>query len=257
MDTDSGSNQEHQPPSVLAKAVSVLDALSKSRVAGVSEIGRQTGLAKTTAHRTLQELQKVGLVERTGDAYRLAPKLFELGNRVPGRRTFREAALPYLEHLAYITNKTVHLGVLEGTEVFYVERLVGGQPSDVPSTVAERRPLHCTATGKCILAFGPSELRTEVLDANELLALTSESITDPRALERELQTVVDSGLANEVNEVSIGFCSIAAPIRKTGGSLAGALSATGPLDTYDRKQVSALVEEAATALSHRLGYRTS
>lgn len=239
-------------PSVLSKTVLLLDALGHRGVLGVSELSRLTGLAKGTVHRLATELVGLALLERAGDGYRLGSKLFELGSRVPGRRQLREAALPFLEDLSHATQQTVHLAVLDGAEVMYVERLVGKRSSEVPSAVAARLPLHCTATGKCLLAFGPVTLAERVL-AGPLSALTPRSITDVTTLVGVLEAVRREGVATETGEVVDGVQSVAAPVWRIGDDLAGAISATGPSDDFDEVQVSALVRLAAAGLSRRLG----
>ena len=240
------------PDSVLARAVLLLDVMGRSGVVGVSELSRQTGLAKTTTHRLAAELVELGLVERAGDGYRLGTRLFELGARVPGRRHFRDAALPFLEDLSRATDQTVHLAVLDGTDVLYVERLVGRRSAEVPSSVATRLPLHCTATGKCLLAFGPTELVDRVLAA-PLEPLTERSITDRDRLRHELEAIRDTGLAHEIGEVALDLRSVAAPVRELGGTVAGALSATGPIEDFDPDRIGPLVKLAAAGLSRRLG----
>ncbi len=244
---------ESTPPSVLAKAALILDVLGDAGVAGVSELARRTGLAKTTVNRTANELVAVGLVERAGDGYRLGVKLFELGSRVPGRRQFREAALPFLEDLSHATNQTTHLAVVDETDVVYVERLVGHRSNEVPSSVADRLPLHCTATGKCILAFGADE-HLIGLSAEPLEARTPASITDYGALVDHLDTVRADGVAREVGEVVEGLRSTAAPVLGQGGTLVGALSVTGPIDGFDDGRIEPLVRLAAAGLSRRLGF---
>ena len=241
------------PPTVLAKAMLVLDALGELGVAGISQLSRETGLPKTTTTRTANTLVEVGLLERSGDGYRLGTKLFDLGSRVPGRRHLREAALPFLEDLSHATNQTVHLAVLDDGEVSYVERLVGSRSNEVPSLVAGRLPLHCTATGKCLLAFGPDELVTEILE-RPLEARTPRSITDPATLQLALDDVRERGFAQEESEVVVGLRSLAAPIRGHGSALIGALSATGPDDDFHVQQVEKLVRLAAAGLSRRLGF---
>ncbi|MEM9036440.1 MAG: IclR family transcriptional regulator [Actinomycetota bacterium] len=239
---------------MLARAVRLLEVLAEVGVAGVSELSRRTGLPKTTVHRTAAELDALGLVERAGDGFRLGGRLFELGSRVPGRRHLRDAALPFLEDLSRATNQTVHLAVLDGGEVFYVERLVGSRSSEVPSSVADRLPLHCTATGKCVLAFGPPHLLDEVL-TRPLVALTDASTTDPDELRRGLRDVRATGVAEEIGEVAGGLRSLAAPIRGHGDELIGALSATGPMDDFPVERIEPMVVMAAAGLSRRLGAR--
>lgn len=240
------------PDSVLSRAVRLLEAMSEVGVVGVSELSRRTGLAKTTTHRLATELVELDLVERAGDGYRLGAKLFELGGRVPGRRNFRDAALPFLEDLSRATDQTVHLAVLDGLDVLYVERLVGSRSGEVPSMVAARFPLHCTATGKCLLAFGPAELAERVM-TGELEPMTPASITDRAALTRELERVRAAGVAHEVSEVEPDLRSVAAPVHELGGLVAGALSVTGPIDGFDTDRIEALVKLAAAGLSRRLG----
>ncbi len=237
---------------VVGKVALVLETLADAGVAGVSELSRRTGLAKTTVHRTAKELHAVGFVERAGDGYRLGAKMFELGSRVPGRRHLRDAALPFLEDLSRATNQTVHLAVLDGVEVIYVERLVGARSSEVPSSVAARLPLHCTATGKCILAFGEPLHAARVL-REPLEPLTQHSIRDTDDLRKQLDTVADRGFAEEVSEVSEGLRSLAAPIYSFGDALIGAISATGPIEDFDRDGIEPLVLLAASGLSRTLG----
>lgn len=246
------ADESRTASSVLAKAALVLETVAHAGVIGASELSRVSGLPKTTAYRVATELCAVGLLDRAGDGFRLAAKLFELGSRVPGRRHLRDAALPYLEDLSRASGQTIHLAVLDGEDVLYVERLVGARSSEVPSSVAARLPLHCTATGKCLLAFGPNEIATRVLQA-PLEPRTSRSISDAAALRHALQAVRDQGFAVEIGEVETDLCSIAAPVWGFGGELVGAISATGPIDGFDMGTCEGLVRLATDSLSRRLG----
>lgn len=239
-------------PSVVGKVRNILDALADGGVLGLSELSRRSGVAKPTVHRLCSELVEWGVVERAGDAFRLGPRLFELGGRVPGRRNLREAALPFVEDLFVATGQTVHLAVLDGLEVIYLERLTGRRFSPAPSSVADRLPLHCTATGKCLLAFGPPELLDEVI-AGGLPARTGQSITDGAVLVEELGRVRQDGTATERGEVSEGHVAVGAPIFELGDRIAGALSVTGQEGVVDLEQVRTLVRLTAGGLSRRLG----
>jgi DNA-binding IclR family transcriptional regulator len=242
-------------PTVLGKVAAILDALADGGVLGLSELARRSGIPKATVHRLCADLVAWGVVERAGDAFRLGPKLFELGARVPGRRQLREAALPFVEDLFVATGLTVHLAVLDGLEVVYVERLTGRRFEPAPSAVADRLPLHCTASGKCLLAFGPPELLAAVV-ADGLPARTDRSITDGAALADELRRVRRDGTATEVGEVSAGHVAVGAPIFELGEGVAGALSITGEEGAVDLDAIRTLVRVAAAGLSRRLGSRS-
>lgn len=242
---------------VIGKVRVILDELADaasqgSGRVGLSELTRRTGLAKATVHRICGELVDWGVVERAVDAFRLGPVLFDLGSRVPGRRAFRDAALPFLGDLEAATAQTVHLAVLDQGEVLYVERLPGRSTADVPSSVAARLPLHCTATGKCLLAFGPDELLDRVVTAG-LVPLTTNSISDAGELMNHLDQVRETGVSYEKGEVVDDLVSVGAPVFGAWNRLAGAISVTGDFDDDDIARLTPLVRVTASALSRRLG----
>src|SRR3712207_5940564 len=112
--------------SVVARVRVVLDAFGfDDDGLGLSELARRTGLPKPTVHRLCTDLVRVGLLERDGACYQLGSALFELGQRVPRARVWREAAMPFMEDLFVATGETVHFGIPDGTNVFYVEKIMG------------------------------------------------------------------------------------------------------------------------------------
>ena len=193
------------PPSVLGKADALLGAFAvdDDQELGLSELARRTGLAKATVHRLATELVTLDYLERSGTRFRLGCRLFELGQRVPRPAVLREAARPFMEDLLIATHETIHLAVRDGHEVLYVEKLAGRRRVAAPSRVAGRMPLHCTATGKAILAFSPPDVQARVLESR-LARRTPFTITDPRALGAELRRVAHDGLAVEMEETRHG-----------------------------------------------------
>src|SRR5882757_2772111 len=144
--------------SVLGRAVAIVSAFnSDDESVKLSELARRTGLPKATVHRFLQQLCGLNLTERTAAGYRLGLRIFEIGMREPVSRDLR-AAVPILGDLRDATHETVHLAVLDGSEVLYVEKLVGHHGPPLHSRVGGRLPAHCTAVGKALLAFGPKDV---------------------------------------------------------------------------------------------------
>src|SRR5664279_612712 len=116
------TQRDSEPESVLERGMSLLWAFDPDRPElGISELARRTGLPKSTTHRLAGELVRLGLLEQAGPRLRLGLRLFELGQLVPRQRTLRDAALPFMEDLREATQNSVHLAVLEGIEVVYVE----------------------------------------------------------------------------------------------------------------------------------------
>ncbi|MFF4625133.1 IclR family transcriptional regulator [Nonomuraea jabiensis] len=216
------------PNSVLGKVRLILEAFGPDDESlGLSEIVRRSGVAKASVHRLAQELLRWGLLERRGSEYWLGMRLFEIGQRVPRQRILREAARPYMEDLYQATGETIHLAVLDGHEVLYLEKVSGHSQVSRPSRVAGRMPLHCTATGKALLAFGPAYLFTEVVAA-PLARITPRTVILPKLLAQELDQAKKAGYAIEREQIRIGYLSVAIPLVGATGTMVAALSVTAP-----------------------------
>jgi DNA-binding IclR family transcriptional regulator len=214
--------------SVLGKVQLILEAFGPDdEHLSLTEITRRSGVAKASVHRLAQELLARGLLERRGSNYRLGMRLFEIGQRVPRQRILREAARPYMEDLYHATDETIHLAVRDGLEVLYLEKVSGHGQITRPSRVAGRMPLHCTATGKVLLAFGARHVLDEVL-ATPLERVTPYTVVAPGLLRQELARARELGHAVEREQTREGFESVAIPLIGTAGSTVGALSITAP-----------------------------
>ena len=176
-----GSNGE---TSAAGRITSVLDAFRDDREAmTVSELARRASLPKTTTHRLTAELIRCGLLERADGELRLGLKLFELGQLVPQQRSLRDAARPVMADLREATRHSVNLGILEGSDVVYVDILAGPDSPRLPTRVGGRWPAHATAIGKAILAFSDAAIVQGVLDAG-LARVSERTITSPELLRR-------------------------------------------------------------------------
>ena len=238
--------------SVVGKVRTILEVLAENGRMGLSELARASQVAKPSVHRICQELISWGVVERSGDGFRLGGHLYELGQRVPARRQLRDAALPFMEDLFLSTRQTVHLAVADGLDVVYVERINGRQSDRVPSVVAGRVPMHCTATGKCLLAFGPPERVDAVVDAG-LAPMTRHSIASASALRQDLAAVRRRGFATEREELKIGYTSVASPVFGAGQRLVGAVSITAAVHHLEADRLGPTVVTATRGLSRALG----
>jgi DNA-binding IclR family transcriptional regulator len=239
--------------SVLGKARLILEAFRIDDVdLPLSELARRTGISKASVHRLGQELLEWGMLERSGTDYRLGMRAFELGSRVPRFRVLRDELRPMMESLHHATHETVHLAVLDGLEVLYLEKISPGPQAARPTRIAGRMPLHCTATGKVLLAFSPTTLLEEVL-ARPLERLTPSTVVLPGMLHGQLRKIRDAGVAVELEEVAIGYCSVAVPLFGSSGLLLGALSITAPTFRADTTKYAAAlgtVSRKVTAQQH-------
>ncbi|MGW5152470.1 IclR family transcriptional regulator [Rhodococcus koreensis] len=140
------------PTSTLHRASLILDALRGSDTLNLTQIVARTGLPRSSVHRTLDRLVALRWAARRGSEYSLGMQILELGSIAMHMNPMRQAALPSLYQLHRSTGCIVHLGILEGTDVVYLEKIGGHLDTAVPSRIGGRLPAHLSAIGKSLLA---------------------------------------------------------------------------------------------------------
>ncbi|MER7364673.1 IclR family transcriptional regulator [Nonomuraea wenchangensis] len=238
--------EAHREPSV-TRALRLLDVFSDGPAAlGLSAIARAAGMPKATVFRLLSHLEAAGYVERAGSDYRIGAKLFELGNLAPVCRpgSLRDSALPYMSELyTRVPRCVVCLGVLDGTDVIYIEKIRGSGSPATTSRVGARFPAASSSLGKAILAFSPPAAVRRVLESG-LRRRTPYSIVEPGRFHADLEATRARGVAFDREEISLGIASVAAPVLVDGFAVA-AVSVTGALPGFNPQQAQSLVREAA------------
>ncbi len=229
------------------RALTVLDTLAEGEELGTNELARRTRINASTVSRLLATLTARGLVEHVPETgrYRLGLRLLQLGNAVLGRLDLRRVARPQLEALVAETGETATLSAPGERDAITVD-FVQSDEASVQSVARVGRPsiAHATATGKVLLAFGAVELPKPPFEV-----FTPRTITDSRALEREIQRVRKRGYAEAIGEREEELNAIAAPVFEARGSLAAILGLQGPASRFDR----AAMRDALPALLARAG----
>jgi DNA-binding IclR family transcriptional regulator len=241
------------------RAVAILDLLARDGWRAGAEVGRDLGVHRSTALRLLGTLEKHGLVERDSRTakYRLGRRLPQLASVVTGEFDLRYVARPVCERLAGALGETVTLDVLDADEIVPIEQASGSTSVVSVNWLGRRTPIHCTASGKVIMAFAPSALRQRLL-SRPLERRTPHTIVDRDELEEQLAAALDAGFARTYQELEVGLDAIAAPVHSADGAVVAALDVSGPahrLQEGDRPELVHLTREAAADLSRRLGYR--
>jgi DNA-binding IclR family transcriptional regulator len=243
------------------KGLQVLEALAaQPSLCGVTDLAKHLGLTKSNAHRLLQTLVACGYarnLEQSG-RYELTLKLWELGAAVVGRLDVKSIANEYMERLCQLSGETVHLSVLDGAEVIYLDKVDSPHPVRAYSRVGGRAPAYCVATGKVLLAHAPSALLDQV--ALELKPHTPYTLATPNELLAELAKVRDLGYAVNRGEWRDSVWGVAAPVWDANGQVCAALGISGPADRFkprNLKQMIPMVVNVAQQVSGRLGYRSA
>jgi DNA-binding IclR family transcriptional regulator len=208
---------------VASRVLALLGAFdAEHRELTLTELAGRAGLPLPTAHRLVGELVDWGaLVRGPGGAYVVGRRMWDLGLLAPVQSGLRQVASPFLHDLYGATLATVHLAVRDGPHALYVDRLSGHASVPVVSEVGSRLPLHATGVGKVLLAHAPEEVQAAVLA--DLTPVTPYTVTQPGRLRSQLARVRREGFAQTLEEMSLGACSVAVPVRAPGGPVVAAL----------------------------------
>jgi len=262
----SGVKPKPRPGKSKARLSSVANALRLMKVfsdeepeIGISALAQRLGLAKSTVHRLAATLMDAGMLEQNAESgkYRLGLAVFELGALVRRKMDISSEARPFLRTLRDQTGETIHLAVLDHASVLYINKMESLQAIRMSSNVGARAPVHCTGDGKALLAFQAEEIVDRIIKSG-LPARTPNTITDPKALRRDLETIRARGYAIDDEESEIGMRCVAAPIRAHSGAVIASLSIAGPTHRVSRKILLSYARDvigAADSISQRLGYQ--
>lgn len=245
----------------VARALDILELFLDTPEASAPEITERLGLPRTTVHELVTTLAaRSYLVPVPGQPtrYRLGLRVFLLGSSYAEQLDLARDAQEVAGAIAAACDETVHVAVLEGTEVVYIAKVDSTHPVRMVSAVGRRLPAHCTGVGKMLL----SGLNAEALDARyprdrELPAMTPRSITSPAKLRTHLAEVRKAGIAYDNCESNDAVQCVAAPVYDRAGTMVAAMSISVPSIRWDRQrrtEWTKLVRDGAATLSRRLGH---
>ena len=241
------------------RSIKILELLGDKKGLTVTDISKGLHFPKSSTHEILSTLEQENLVTKDQyNRYHLGLKLFELGSMAQYDLEIRRIAGPYVKRLNAELDETVHLTVLEGHEVLYIECLESTKRLRTYSVIGVRAPLYCTAVGKAILAFLADEEIERLLQSQTFARFTEHTITETGMLRSELQQIAQRGYAVDNMEHEEGLRCVGAPIRNHAGTVFAAISVSGPSQRITLENVPAIgkvVMSVAEKISEQLGYR--
>lgn len=230
-------------------AMDILDCFSRTHELGASQIGRELGIAKSTASRMLSVLASKGLLARRGNGrYRLGLRLFEYGQLAADRLLLKEMGLPVLAELRDQVSETVQLGIPLGAEILYIDRLEGTHGLRFHTEAFRKVPAHSSSSGKAIAAYNPFAARAVV--SAGLTRHTPHTIVNAAQYRDVLATIAERGWAHSEEEFEVGLSSVAAPVFVTQGEhtqAVAAISIAGPTQRVLGNRRESMVNAAQRA----------
>ena len=206
--------KEDSVPATL-RAVSVLEALvAAERPAALAELSGMVRLPKPTLYRMLGMLASAGLVIREPGTRRYAPgpRLAVLGRSIMLNGSLRAERRAILSRLVEEIGETCNFTMLDGAQVVYVDRVEAAWPLRMTLTSGSHVPLHCTASGKLLLALLPKASRERLSAQLGLTRYTESTITDAKRLAAELARIRARRYATDNEEFHAGLVCVAVPV---------------------------------------------
>src|SRR6059058_4720973 len=250
----------------LQRGLAILSLFRSERpLLGVSELGRELGLSRSTTHRYVSTLVFLGYLQQDPGTkkYRLGPRVLDLGFSAINSMELREVAGPHLRELSDATGYTANMAILDDLDIVYVDRYRSAQAKqreiDLNLHVGARLPAYCTSLGKVLLAFLPPDQQRARVQRITFTRRGPNTLTTRPAFTAELKRIRTDGFAINNEELAYGLRSIAAPVLTHDGSAAAAinLAVHATMLSLDQlvKRWAPQLRQTADEISARLGYR--
>lgn len=238
----------------LLRGLDVLDVVAEAPLP-LAELSARLGLTRSTTHRLASALvERRFLSFRPREGYTLGPKLLELGYYALQQVHLARIARPYLEKLSEDTGDAVHLGVLDGDEVLYLDKVPGRRRVLIGSRIGERQPVHSTGLGKAAALDLPEERWRELYLKNTQIKGNASQLAV--WLER-MRTYARDGHAFDLEENEDQIRCVAAPIHGADGRISASISLSSAAQYMDDARMQSLVpivRGIADQISEELGW---
>jgi len=245
---------------ILEKGLRLLEELAENAEGLTAvELAECIGVHKTSTYRYINSFLNMGYIQSDGDGrYHLGNKILELGSQKLRRMPLRETAHPFLVKLSDDTQMTVHLCVLDGHDVIYIDKIESHRTLPIMSRIGSRAPAYCTGVGKALLSGLLTDQVVSLLREVTLKKRTPNTITDPIKLLEEIKITAEHGYAIDNGEHEEGIKCFAAPIKEYGGDVVGAISLTGLkrelTEEAESERMVTAVKMTAERITRALGY---
>lgn len=263
VDRVKGGSENRSTHQSLGRGLRILEAVAAfSDGATLADVAQRTDLARSTTHYLMQALVNLGYLRQQSGArhYQLGLKVYRLAGQSLNTEQLASIAMPVLNELCRLTNESVAIGICRNDAVTLVATRDTDGPVRVVQSVGARRPIHCTALGKVLMAWLPATERSRFVARLQFKKLTQKSIVQRAPFERELRRVRNAGYAIDDEEFIVGVRCIAAPVFNDAGEVTMALSTVGPKHrmTHQRlRECKPLVLECARRLRGVLGCQSN
>ena len=225
-------------------ALRLLIMVSEQKQVRVSEAAGELGTAVSTAHRLLAMLAHHDFVVQDPESkvYKAGPVLLKIGLSAAKNLDMRTVVRPFAEGLRDEIGETVHVAVLQGKEVLFIDCAESRNALRVASRAGTVMWAHCTSVGKAMLAAEPDDVLRGLFRSAKLPGLTEHSITQRADLFAQLEEVRRRGYARNSSESELGVGSVSAALHDLRGRSLAGISISVPLVRMPKERWAVLAE---------------
>ncbi|MET3289263.1 UNVERIFIED_CONTAM: IclR family KDG regulon transcriptional repressor [Brevibacillus sp. OAP136] len=225
----------------------------------LSEIASHKSMSISTTKRLLKVLDDNGYLGRDEGTkkYRLGLSILKISGIIKTTMEIHREAQPIVKKLVNDFGEAVHIGILEGTETVYLDKMESLHPVRLSSHIGKNNPVYCTGCGKVVLAYKEPKEQEEILKKIEqqgFYPFSSKTVRDVSELKHHLIRIKQQGFAVCVDEFSEGITSIAVPIYDYNEAVVAAMSITGPNNRMDIPKMVDGAIKAGKEISKSMGY---
>lgn len=212
------SGTSASPVESVDRALRILMTLGvAARGARLDELAGELGIAKSTLHRILGALKFRGFVAQPepNGPYFLGSEMLATAFRFHETLDLRALVHPLVVSVQDQFRETVHMAVLDGAEIVYLDKIESAHAVRMTSVIGGRNAAHATGVGKALLAWTyPTNESVKAWAAQwgPLQPRTRHTTTSPARLAEQLAKVRERGYAIDVEENEVGVCCVAVPI---------------------------------------------
>jgi IclR family pca regulon transcriptional regulator len=222
-----------------AKGLKVIEAFGEaSPRLSIADVSKATGLDRATARRCLLTLAELGYADYDGKFFALTPRILRLGHAYLSATPLPQIVQPFLDRLSEEVGQSASASVLDGTEIVYIARASQRRVMSINLMAGSRLPAYCASMGRVLLAALPEPDARELLRRTELRSFTPLTRTDPDQLADELAIVRSQGFAVIDQELELGLCSIAVPLRNDRGTVTAAINIGAPAAQFNASELA-------------------
>jgi DNA-binding IclR family transcriptional regulator len=237
-ETDMKKKANYYHISSLEKGIHLLKLLAERGTMSLSEIAGELGIDRSGCHRYLLTFRDLGLVKKAENSkYVLTTGIFEITVGYLNRLGLRQSIRPFMEELSNTYKESVNLGIKDGDQIVFLDKIASPQDYRTEIAVGTRVPIYCTGLGKAIIAFRPDKEQMDYLRTNEFKRFTPNTITQSQAFEKELCLIRERGFSIDKGEYRNELLAVASPIVNSAGHSVYSISVAGPVSRFSEEMI--------------------